>query len=93
MAKDVKPVLAALNPTTEGLDVGMQQGAGNVKAAVQNTGVALDQVANGLADVGGNTVAGLGETLGQTPAGTLQLVRNLENGGGPVASLLSALFG
>lgn len=93
MAKDVKPVLGALNPTAQGLDAGLQQGAGNVKAAVQNAGVAVNQIANGLADVGDNAVLGLGSTAGRAPAAILELANALQHGGGPIGSLLAAVLG
>ena len=44
LAEDIRPVLGAVNPLAQGLDAGLQQGAGNVKAAVQNAGSALAQV-------------------------------------------------
>lgn len=93
MSKDLTPLLALLSPVLEGLDIGLQQGAGNVKAAVQNTGVALDQTANGVADIAGNTVAGAGQTVGEAPAGVLRTVHAIDTSPGVVGSVAKTVFG
>lgn len=82
-----------LAPTLEGLGSGLQQGAGNVKAAVQNAGATLDQAANGVADIAANTVAGAGQTVGQTPAGVVKTVHAIDHSPGIIGSLDSTIFG
>ncbi|KAH7056183.1 hypothetical protein BKA57DRAFT_433704 [Linnemannia elongata] len=63
-------VASPANPLTRRVESGLEKGAGNVKAAVQNLGAALDQAANGVADVGGCATAGLGQTVGKIPRAT-----------------------
>ncbi|KAF7978059.1 hypothetical protein HWV62_1693 [Athelia sp. TMB] len=75
-----------------GMDAGLQQGAGNIKAAVQNAGAALDQAANGVADVA-NTAAGAGQTVGQVPGAALKTVHSIDHAPGIIGSVDSTIFG
>ncbi|KAF7975657.1 hypothetical protein HWV62_9121 [Athelia sp. TMB] len=93
LADDVRPVLGAINPLAQGVDAGLQQGAGNVKAAVQNAGAAINQAAGDAGDISADTLAGLGQTLGESPAKVLDQIHSLEQGGGPIAGIIKAVFG
>ncbi|KAG0170142.1 hypothetical protein DFQ28_010887, partial [Apophysomyces sp. BC1034] len=59
LASVVQPVLCAFEPLANGISYGLQHGTGHVKDAVQTLGCGLNQVANGLAKVGGGATAGL----------------------------------
>ena len=72
---------------------GLQEGAGNFKAALQNAGVALNQALAVAGNIGQDTIAGLGQTVGQAPKGIVQTVNDLERQGGPVTSLFDMVFG
>ncbi|KAF8548055.1 hypothetical protein OG21DRAFT_1526743 [Imleria badia] len=78
LADVLAPLLETLSPTLDGLDAGLQQGAGNVKAAEQNIGAALNQAVNGVADIGAITSAGLGQTVGQAPAAVVGTVHAID---------------
>lgn len=93
MAGDLQPLLALLAPTLYGVDTGLQQGAGNVKAAVQNTGVALNQAADGVADIVAHTAVGAGKTIGQVPAAVHQTVQTIDRSPGVIGSADRTLFG
>ncbi|KAG0162148.1 hypothetical protein DFQ28_002181 [Apophysomyces sp. BC1034] len=88
-----KPVLAALQPTAQGVDAGLEQGAGNLNAGVQNAGAALNQAANGVADIAANTVAGAGQTVGQAPGAVEQTVHAIDTNNGVIGSVDRAVFG
>ncbi|KAG0174212.1 hypothetical protein DFQ30_005469 [Apophysomyces sp. BC1015] len=92
LEQDVAPVLGAANPLAQGLDTGPQQGAGNVKAAVENAGAAVDQAANAVADVGANAAAGLDQTVGEAPKAVEGVVEALEHSG-PIGSIINTIFG
>lgn len=85
--------MAGINLLAQGLGAGLEQGAGDVKAAVQDAGAALDHVAGAAADATANTLPGAGVTIADAPAAALKLVEGLERGGSPISSLLNAVFG
>ncbi|KAF7978060.1 hypothetical protein HWV62_1695 [Athelia sp. TMB] len=92
LAQDIAPVMGAINPLAQGVDAGLQQGAGNVKAAMQNAGAALNQAAGDVGDIGADTLAGAGQTVGQVPTSVLQTIKALEYGG-LTGSILGTAFG
>lgn len=67
LSGDVRPITSLLKPTLQGAGTGLDQNAGNLKAAVANTGAAVNQIANGLVDIGADTLAGAGQTIDRLP--------------------------
>ncbi|KAF7976530.1 hypothetical protein HWV62_6359 [Athelia sp. TMB] len=78
---------------TEGANAGLQQGAGNIKAAVQNAGAGLNQAANGVDYFADDTAAGAGQTVGQLPGAAVKTVHTIENTPGIVGSVAGTVFG
>lgn len=74
------------------MGAGLQEGAGNVKAAVQNAGAALG-AADGAADIAANTLAGAGQTVGQAPAGVAKTIHAIDHSPGIIGSVDRAVFG
>lgn len=93
MAADLAPLLKLLAPTLHGADIGLQHGAGHIKAAVQNLGTTLNQAAHGVADVAGHTVTGAGQTVGRIPGAVGKTVHTIDHSHGVVGSADRAVFG
>lgn len=93
LAGVVKPAVEFLQPTFTGLGQGVQTGAGNVKAAMQNAGAGLQQVTNAGAKIVGNTLVGAGGTVSKIPTAVYKTSKTIDNSPGVVGSVDRTILG
>ncbi|KDR78047.1 hypothetical protein GALMADRAFT_224445 [Galerina marginata CBS 339.88] len=91
LAGILKPVLTSAQGVTEGVNKGVEAGAGNIDHGLHSVGSAASSITSGAADITGGTLEGAGNTVAAVPKALYSILSNLDHSKGLLGNIASLL--